>query len=719
MEICLLGLLLLLERKVESASEWAEYMSSLPWGAASSHLPLMWLPAHLARELQGAAPQHGIEAKRKELAAAYASLLPHCKKASKKAHSQLVRACPAESDFIAAFALVHSRAMNVPTTDSDGHSWQLVILPFADMFNHCSEPELEWDVEAGGRSVVGRVVRDVEKGAELRIRYQGEASAQAFFATYGFVEGGTAAPSELVPFWDGPGSDVTVRFSSNESIRQLLSCLRVAAASPEERQRLRDDTPSEAARVPLSAACERAVMEQLRAHVARANLEDAADACSTPAAALRRASQAGWERLDHLAASVLDAMKSAGREYKATELAVLVHKMIRASTNASSKSSVKEYLNSDMMRIRDCGGVKGRGYFATADIAPGTLLLCERPHVLDAAEADFPGLAAVLALGLASGDCELRPAPSKTVPGPREGEEVMRWLRGVEGVTAEAATRALAAAKNNGFCTTLVDASENEPMLLFKRLCIFNHSCVPNCGVYRDGERARVLAIRPVKKGEELTIHYLDELQTLPTALRRPFLKGRFGFECDCERCEAEEEDAGPVEAALARRADGCSGADAAARLHAMRRAHATLCHMQTQDGMPVGFSFKSFDDWSAALAAVDAALPDISAYGAETFWARHHACALRCLALEGLGRDAVAFLALAEHAAVAWRLLPRHCDALRELQDRLDRVRGRLPSALAPRLEQKADGLCGDALRGLAKDVSTLRGWLVAGEPP
>merc|ERR1719171_1337014 len=104
---------------------------------------------------------------------------------------------------------------------------------------------------------------------------------------------------------------------------------------------------------------------------------------------------------------------------------------------------------------------------------------------------------------------------------------------------------------------------------------------------------------------------------------------------------------------------------------------------MQYQGGIPAAFCFKDFNDWASALSAVEAAMPDITAFGAMTFWARHHARTLRCLALEELQRDAQAFLALAEHADASWRLFPKYCDANSQIQKRLNVVRKRLPAAL------------------------------------
>ena len=65
---------------------------------------------------------------------------------------------------------------------------------------------------------------------------------------------------------------------------------------------------------------------------------------------------------------------------------------------------------------------------------------------------------------------------------------------------------------------------------------LLNHSCAPNCVLAFDGAHLEIRTIKPVEKSEELTHSYVDLCQ--PTVTRRRVLKGRYGFDCVCERCE-------------------------------------------------------------------------------------------------------------------------------------------------------------------------------------
>ncbi|CAJ1459249.1 unnamed protein product, partial [Effrenium voratum] len=125
-------------------------------------------------------------------------------------------------------------------------------------------------------------------------------------------------------------------------------------------------------------------------------------------------------------------------------------------------------------------------------------------------------------------------------------------------------------------------------------------------------------------------------------------------------------------------------------------------------------FVYRDYDSWDKALAAVDGAMPHLVAYGDVTHWARHHARGLRCLVLQELERDAVAYMALAEHAAAAWRIMPRYCDAVRSLHQRLAEVHARLPWVLQARLQEKAKELYGESLESLDRDMAKLKVWLI-----
>ncbi|KAK9284278.1 hypothetical protein L1049_023448 [Liquidambar formosana] len=71
-----------------------------------------------------------------------------------------------------------------------------------------------------------------------------------------------------------------------------------------------------------------------------------------------------------------------------------------------------------------------------------------------------------------------------------------------------------------------------------------NHSCCPNAKAFkreedRDGQ-ATIIALRPICKGEEVTISYIDE--DLPFEERQALLAD-YGFRCRCPKCSEEDHD--------------------------------------------------------------------------------------------------------------------------------------------------------------------------------
>lgn len=75
---------------------------------------------------------------------------------------------------------------------------------------------------------------------------------------------------------------------------------------------------------------------------------------------------------------------------------------------------------------------------------------------------------------------------------------------------------------------------------LFPEASRINHACVPNCQhTWNDniGEET-IHAVRPISKGEEITISYAD-IGTFEN--RRRHLKKSFGFDCTCELCSLPE----------------------------------------------------------------------------------------------------------------------------------------------------------------------------------
>ncbi|KAH8610945.1 SET domain [Trypanosoma vivax] len=76
---------------------------------------------------------------------------------------------------------------------------------------------------------------------------------------------------------------------------------------------------------------------------------------------------------------------------------------------------------------------------------------------------------------------------------------------------------------------------------LFPEASYFNHSCVPNlCRVMCEGRIAAFYALREIKKGEPLTICYVD-VQESSTSERRRTLLLSYRFFCQCERCRGKD----------------------------------------------------------------------------------------------------------------------------------------------------------------------------------
>ena len=74
---------------------------------------------------------------------------------------------------------------------------------------------------------------------------------------------------------------------------------------------------------------------------------------------------------------------------------------------------------------------------------------------------------------------------------------------------------------------------------LFPEQTLLNHSCRPNCLNCFRGLEVLLVANRDIKRGEELTINYIDVIK--PVWERRAMLEEKSHFFCVCERCLEEE----------------------------------------------------------------------------------------------------------------------------------------------------------------------------------
>ncbi|XP_031626072.1 SET and MYND domain-containing protein DDB_G0273589-like [Contarinia nasturtii] len=66
---------------------------------------------------------------------------------------------------------------------------------------------------------------------------------------------------------------------------------------------------------------------------------------------------------------------------------------------------------------------------------------------------------------------------------------------------------------------------------------LFNHSCSPNIKYVKIGNKLVAFTVLPVKKGDQLFIQYIKELDNLETKERRDILRETFQFECKCSKC--------------------------------------------------------------------------------------------------------------------------------------------------------------------------------------
>ncbi|KAI1802921.1 SET domain-containing protein [Daldinia bambusicola] len=92
--------------------------------------------------------------------------------------------------------------------------------------------------------------------------------------------------------------------------------------------------------------------------------------------------------------------------------------------------------------------------------------------------------------------------------------------------------------QTNSFRTGYHDGT-NPFYSLFTEVSRLNHDCRPTCAYYFDHRdfHHKVLAVRDIAEGEELTIAYYDPLQSHST--RQEKLQKEWGFKCSCQRCSA------------------------------------------------------------------------------------------------------------------------------------------------------------------------------------
>ena len=78
---------------------------------------------------------------------------------------------------------------------------------------------------------------------------------------------------------------------------------------------------------------------------------------------------------------------------------------------------------------------------------------------------------------------------------------------------------------------------------LFPTASLLNHSCEPNCEMFRSFSKHSptcvFVAARHIEEGEELTISYLPDVGTKPVHERKEYLEYNYGFQCECPLCQS------------------------------------------------------------------------------------------------------------------------------------------------------------------------------------
>ena len=152
----------------------------------------------------------------------------------------------------------------------------------------------------------------------------------------------------------------------------------------------------------------------------------------------------------------------------------------------------------------------GRGWFATHDLAAGTVLWCETPLSFAATR---DGLV-------------------------RKVDKIL-WKHDGLCRRPKAESHGAGIVAANFFDFGMYGA------YIFERTSLLNHACCPNASVRvvygetaASETTASVVVARRVSQGEQLCISYSSKALFLPTHARRELVHDKWGFWCRCARCE-------------------------------------------------------------------------------------------------------------------------------------------------------------------------------------
>ncbi|KAL4123797.1 hypothetical protein PRIC2_009643 [Phytophthora ramorum] len=118
-----------------------------------------------------------------------------------------------------------------------------------------------------------------------------------------------------------------------------------------------------------------------------------------------------------------------------------------------------------------------------------------------------------------------------------EKKEAVKGFEELQGLLEDEILKLFGRVNCNAFSLANDVTNEAVGIGLFPEGALFNHDCDPNCVVSFKGREMQVHVVKDVEVDEELTVSYVELLQS--TRARRKELKESYFFDCACARCLA------------------------------------------------------------------------------------------------------------------------------------------------------------------------------------
>ncbi|KZT01986.1 SET domain-containing protein [Laetiporus sulphureus 93-53] len=169
---------------------------------------------------------------------------------------------------------------------------------------------------------------------------------------------------------------------------------------------------------------------------------------------------------------------------------------------------------------------KGLGMFATADFDTGDLIICERPLYVSTVVQPF---------SLRPGDPTANDAIVELLS--RMCEYDRRMFYSLHNCKGNDCPREQGIIDTNAINVGALPGYDGACAAIYIDVSRINHSCTPNVISRWDllAFTMEIRALTPIRKGEEITMSYMDK--TAPRADRQKELKEKYDFICRCPSC--------------------------------------------------------------------------------------------------------------------------------------------------------------------------------------